>query len=301
MKKTVLSAAAVIAAMGALSISAYADAEVAEVKVTVCPGTGNVPVVYEDINVGDADGDGAITVNDALITVHNEKFEGGADAGYATAEGDYGAMITKLWGIENGGAYGYYINNNMAYALTDPLNDGDRLNAYVYSDAVGYSDVYCFFGNGDTEIDASPDDEPLQLTLSGIGFDESWNTVVVPIVGAEITVDAIPTGFVTDDEGKVEIPLSAFEDGVHLISAMSETQTLVPPAFELTFHDAVIDEPDTAPDAAAPDAQAPVTGDVAAAADSSKGSPDTGVADVAAVAGIAVVAAGALLVSRKRK
>ncbi len=289
MKKTVLSAAAVIAAMGALSISAYADAEV---KVTLSAGTGSLPVVYDDFIVGDADGDGAITVNDALITVHNEQFEGGADAGYATAEGDYGAMITKLWGIENGGSYGYYINNNMAYALTDPLNDGDRLNAYVFSDTENFSDVYCFFDITDCEITASSDDEPLQLTLSGIGFDESWNTVVVPIVGAEITVDAIPTGFVTDDEGKVEIPLSAFEDGVHLISAMSETQTLVPPAFELTFHDAQTEEPDT---------ETPATGDAAAATDSSKGSPDTGVADVAAVAGIAVVAAGALFVSRRRK
>ena len=42
-------------------------------------------------------------------------------------------------------------------------------------------------------------------------------------------------------------------------------------------------------------------GDVDASTDSSKGSPDTGVADVAAVAGIAVVAAGAFIVAKKRK
>ncbi|MGN0619443.1 MAG: NPXTG-anchored protein [Ruminiclostridium sp.] len=42
-------------------------------------------------------------------------------------------------------------------------------------------------------------------------------------------------------------------------------------------------------------------GDVDAATDSSKGSPDTGVADVAAVAGLAIVAAGAVVISRKRK
>ncbi|MCM1335442.1 MAG: LPXTG cell wall anchor domain-containing protein [Bacteroides sp.] len=47
--------------------------------------------------------------------------------------------------------------------------------------------------------------------------------------------------------------------------------------------------------------EAPSAGDVAAATDSSKGSPDTGVADVAAVAGLAIVAAGAVLVSKKRK
>jgi hypothetical protein len=51
----------------------------------------------------------------------------------------------------------------------------------------------------------------------------------------------------------------------------------------------------------APTTTAPATGDTAAAVDSSKGSPDTGIADVAAIAGIAVVAAGAFIVSKKRK
>ena len=42
------------------------------------------------------------------------------------------------------------------------------------------------------------------------------------------------------------------------------------------------------------------SGDVDASTDSSKGSPDTGVEDVAVVAGLAIVAAGAVLVSKKR-
>ncbi len=58
---------------------------------------------------------------------------------------------------------------------------------------------------------------------------------------------------------------------------------------------------------AAPEAEdtttesAPAAGDVAGETDSSKGSPDTGVEDVAVVAGLAIVAAGAVLVSKKRK
>ena len=56
-----------------------------------------------------------------------------------------------------------------------------------------------------------------------------------------------------------------------------------------------------APAATEEPAPAPATGDVAAATDSSKGSPDTGVADVAAVAGLAIVAAGAVIVAKKRK
>ncbi len=52
-------------------------------------------------------------------------------------------------------------------------------------------------------------------------------------------------------------------------------------------------------DAAA--APAPAAGDIQAAVTSTKGSPDTGIADAAAVAGLAVVAAGAVVVAKKRK
>lgn len=47
-------------------------------------------------------------------------------------------------------------------------------------------------------------------------------------------------------------------------------------------------------------APAPEAGDVAAVTESSKGSPDTGVADVAAVAGLALVAGAAFVVAKKR-
>ncbi|MBO5384268.1 MAG: LPXTG cell wall anchor domain-containing protein [Ruminococcus sp.] len=58
---------------------------------------------------------------------------------------------------------------------------------------------------------------------------------------------------------------------------------------------------DAADEDAADEDEAPATGDVDAETDSSKGSPDTGVEDVAVVAGLAIVAAGAVLVSKKRK
>lgn len=58
---------------------------------------------------------------------------------------------------------------------------------------------------------------------------------------------------------------------------------------------------DTAADTTTDTPAAPATGDVAAATDSSKGSPDTGIEDVAAVAGLALVAAGAVVVAKKRK
>ncbi len=56
-----------------------------------------------------------------------------------------------------------------------------------------------------------------------------------------------------------------------------------------------------ATEAPATTAEAPAAGDVAAATDSSKGSPDTGIEDVAVIAGLAVLAGGAALVAGKRK
>ena len=56
---------------------------------------------------------------------------------------------------------------------------------------------------------------------------------------------------------------------------------------------------DAAPAEEAP--AAPAAGDVDAATDSSKGSPDTGIADVAAVAGLAVLAIGGVVFTKKRK
>ncbi|MCR4779920.1 MAG: hypothetical protein K5876_02370 [Ruminiclostridium sp.] len=52
---------------------------------------------------------------------------------------------------------------------------------------------------------------------------------------------------------------------------------------------------------AAADAGAATAGDTTAAAASSKGSPDTGVADVAAVAGLAIAAGAGIALTRKRK
>ena len=46
---------------------------------------------------------------------------------------------------------------------------------------------------------------------------------------------------------------------------------------------------------------APAAGDVAASTDSSKGSPDTGIEDVAVIGGLAVLAGAAIAFTRKRK
>ena len=291
--KKIISAAAVLAAMGVLTASAFAG-----VYVTISDDNGDIVVPQEEIELTDADGDGALTVNDALIIAHDKFYDGGAEGGYGYADGDYGPMITKLGGVENGGSYGYYVNNTAAMGLADQVNDGDLINAFVYTDLTAWSDTYCYFDTvkGSVE-DVSADIEPdWDLTLTAATYDADWNPITVPVTGATITINGEKTDFVTDEDGFVCIKLPK-EDGEYVISAVSDTETLVPPVCKVSV--SMLKESAPAEEPAAE--TAPAAGDVAAAAESSKGSPDTGAADVAAVSGLALIALGTVIVSKKRK
>ena len=301
MKKLIATAAA-LAAVSAFSVAAFADA-----YVTISDETGKIVVAMMPIELTDNDGDGNITVNDVLISAHDEFYadgNGSAEESYATVDSDYGPMITKLWGVGNGGAYGYYINNVAGMSLNDPIKDNDHLYAFVYTDAQNYSDKYTYFDQPTYTYDGiAPDTQPsIELHLSAAAFDENWSPVTVPVEGATITINDEKTDFVTDSTGTVTVDLPGGRDGVYIISAVSETETIVPP---ITLVKVVVDENATDDNIEDNGAQeitdAPETGDVDAATDSSKGSPDTGIADVAAVAGIAVLAAGAFIAAKNRK
>ena len=223
-----------IAFLCALLALALCGAAVAEtVYVTIADGQGQLVMVNAVIDVTDVDADGALTINDALYAAHEAAYEGGAEAGYAAADAGYGLSISKLWGEENGGSYGYYLNDVSAYSLLDPVADGDYLNAFVYTDLEAWSDQYCAFDVKRVEAAAGAG---VDLTLSMIIFDENWNAVSVPVEGAIITVDGEDSAFVTDAEGKVQLTLDVA--GEHLISAHSDAANLVPPACIVTVTEA---------------------------------------------------------------
>lgn len=123
--------------------------------------------------------------------------------------------------------------------------------------------------------------------------DEGW-PFINSLVGAGITlseggdsysveVDATEIKFSVPDEETVEhIKVAGLAFMGHGIAVGSLT----------------VSNSETLPE---PTPAAPAAGDVAAAADSSKGSPDTGIADVAVIAGLAIVAGGTALVAKKRK
>lgn len=196
------------------------------VYVTIADNTGKLVLTQEKITVTDTDNDGTLTINDALYCAHEAKYTGGAAAGYASADTTFGLSLTKLWGIENGGSYGYYLNNAMAWSLADAVTDGDQLCAFIYTDTTAYSDTFCFFDKN--TVSGKVNDE-VTLTLSKYQWNsETSQNDKVAVSNATITIDGTATQYKTDENGSVTVKLD--KSGTVVISATSETETLVPPA-----------------------------------------------------------------------
>lgn len=218
-------AAATVFSAGA---QAQPSADTAEpVYVTIADENGELALVREPVVPQDADGDGAITVNDALLLAHEQAYPGGAEAGYLSSEGQYGLKLDRLWGVENGGSYGYYVNHASAMSLADPVSGGDEVVAFIYTDLDAYSDTYCYFDRSEVELSAPGE---LTLTLRAAGWDADSNPIKLPVADAVITVNGKRTDARTDANGCVTLSLAA---GNHVISAVSDGQVLVPPVCQV--------------------------------------------------------------------
>ena len=231
MKKLLTITMTLLMLLGTPNITALAETkpESADVYITISDSNGALALAQEKITVTDVDNDGALTINDALYAAHEAKYEGGAAAGYASEQTQYGLSLSKLWGTVNGGSYGYYLNNQSAWSLTDAIKNGDYINAFVYTDLTAWSDTYCYFN---VNTAAAESGNSVTLTLSASGYDSDWNPVTVAVSNAVITVNGAATEIKTDSEGKALIRLE--NAGTYVISAVSNTQTLVPPVCKVT-------------------------------------------------------------------
>ena len=247
------------------SVSIAAEEE-ASVFVTIADKDGKLVLVQEEIEVKDIDSDGKLTINDALYCTHEAKFDGGAAAGYLSEMTEYGLSLKKLWGTDNGSGYGYYVNNAAAMSLSDQVFDGSSIVAFIYTDTTTWSDTFCYFDKDTVLMKASTD---ITLTLTSVGFDASYNTVLSPVANANITLNGKAVDTKTDGDGK--ITLSFTDAGTYVVSASSDSMTLVPPACVITI--------DGTPEVITP----PISDDA----------PKTG--DTAALAILALVAVGALV------
>ena len=164
------------------------------------------------------------TVGELIKTLHKDCFKDG-EAGYATATTQYGDSITKLWGIENGGSYGYYVNGQMAMGLTDPVKAGDRVDIFVYKDAAGFSDKFIY-------MEAAAEGTKVNVTVKAVEFDANWNPVMKELAGAKIYTigkdgKLVATGAATNDKGVASLELKAGiyrlvainTDGLYTVSA----------------------------------------------------------------------------------
>ena len=181
---------------------------------------------------------GSAIIDDFLREAHANYYTGDTD-GYASAEGDYGLSITELWG-DTSGAYGYYVNDASAWSLADPVNDGDHVVAFIYSDQIYWGDQYSFF---DTHKVVTENGLELILEVSVSGYDAEWNPVQVPMVDAVITIDGAETDFRTDENGRaiISLPeLTEYDENwnlkseSHIVSATApEGYVIVPPVCEV--------------------------------------------------------------------
>lgn len=204
-----------------------APAEPQTVLVTIADKNGEAVLKLAEITATDLDEDGKVNIYEALKAAHATCPNDGAD-GFAAEVGQYGLSMVKLWGEENGGSFGYYVNETSSMSLADEVHTGDRIVAFAYTDLVGWSDAFCYF---DPIIATKTSGENVEVTLTALLPDENWNPVQTPVEGAKILVNGVDSGLTTDAAGKVTLTLAS---GVNEITAESDTLTLVPPIAKIT-------------------------------------------------------------------
>lgn len=212
-----------------LSCIAFAEPADNTVFVSISDDMGALVLAYAPVELTDVDGDGVLTICDVLMAAHAAYHPNGAEA-FLAEPSEWGLSLYRLWNVENGGSYGYMLNDASAWSLVDPVQPGDHIKAYAYTDLTAWSDTYCNFVAPVAEAAVNAE---VVLTLSANGYDESWNPVTYPVQGAFLVVDGeVDDAVVTDAEGKFVLTFA--EAGVYTVSAVSNDLTLVPPVCIVT-------------------------------------------------------------------
>lgn len=91
-----------------VSLTAFAE-EAPTVYVSITTDTGALVMTYAPVPLTDADGDDALTICDALMAAHTAYHPDGAEA-FLAEDTEWGKSMYRLWGVENGGSYGYCVD-----------------------------------------------------------------------------------------------------------------------------------------------------------------------------------------------
>lgn len=169
---------------------------------------GEAECVNEVVPAVDLNDNGVTDIDDVLRALAENKGET-----YESADGGYGLAITDLWG-DDSGAFGYYVNNEMADNLEEEIEDGAVIDVYSYKDTEGFSDVYTYFAERNVE---AKDGEAV-LTLMMVAFDKDFNPVAKPCAGAIVAEEDMVYGK-TDKDGKITVKVS---EGEHQLMATGD-------------------------------------------------------------------------------
>lgn len=207
------------------SLFGCGEEEVVDAVYVTIAAKGDLVLTYAAVTLADTDGDGALTMADALQAAH-DKYYDGAD-GFACAPSEYGLSLNKLWG-DGSGAYSYMLNDaSVATSLAEPVKVGDHVYAYIYADQEFWSDSYCYFDKVTATVSAG---ESITLTLMSSGFDENWMPVTLPVAGATITINGEAIDTKTNDAGQITISMGEkSKKDAFVVSATSDAMVMVPP------------------------------------------------------------------------
>ena len=211
-----------------VSLTAFAE-EARTVYVSISDDNGALVQAYAPVTLTDADGDGALTICDALMAAHTAYHPDGA-AAFLAEDTEWGKSMYRLWGVENGGSYGYMLNDVSPMSLLDSVQPGDHIKAYAFTDLTNFGDTYSYFN---APVAAAAVNTEITLTLSANGYDEAWNPMTYAVQGAFLVVDGeVDDRIVTDAEG--QFVLTFPEAGVYTVSAVSNDLPLVLPVCIVT-------------------------------------------------------------------
>lgn len=117
----------------------------------------NRPVTVRDLNY-----DGTLTYDEALAAAHAQY---NSAVGYKTEESNYGAYVTKLWGVDTTDTYFYANNAALSYGVgSTTVKNGDYLTAAIIKDTKNRSDIYTYFEPLTKTVKSG---ETFTLTLKG--------------------------------------------------------------------------------------------------------------------------------------
>ena len=165
-------------------------------------------------------GKSSYTLDDAFKEAHELYYEGGAEAGYAAADSEWGLSVTKVWG-DTSGKFGYQMNLAAVsvWGPTQAVNDGDYIDLAVYENYYPDTESYAKFDAYKKSVTG----DKTELTLLESYYGENWETLFKPCENAEIFVNGTKTDILTDENGKCALAFD--ESGEYIISA-KKTKTL---------------------------------------------------------------------------